>query len=169
MKHTQREKQRAKRTLHNHCRYTAGRLQLLHQGHESVFVGGRLSALLPPPADEEKIGDRAFCHSAHTHTHTHTRARAHTHTHTHAHAKKHPHTHTEKKKKQQHQNHTKIPPTSNWLDSGLPGGRRYRLVLLEVVTLPQPLALLEAPKGYTEELFSRGSNASRSSRFERLE
>ena len=24
-----------------------------------------------PPVDEEKIGDRAFCHSAHTHTHTH--------------------------------------------------------------------------------------------------
>ena len=56
MKHTQREKQRAKKTLHNHCRYTAGRLQLLHQGHESVFVGGRLSALLPPPA----VG-KSFC------------------------------------------------------------------------------------------------------------
>ena len=50
MKHTQREKQRAKKT----CRYTAGRLQLLHQGHESVFVGGRLSALLPPPAVVKK-------------------------------------------------------------------------------------------------------------------
>ena len=37
-------------TLHNHGRYTAGRLQLLHQGHESVFIGGRLAALLPPPA-----------------------------------------------------------------------------------------------------------------------
>ena len=24
-----------------------------------------------PPVDEEKIGDRAFCHSAHTHTQTH--------------------------------------------------------------------------------------------------
>ena len=47
MKHTQQEKQRAKKTLHNHCRYTAGRLQLLHQGHESVFVGGRLSVCHP--------------------------------------------------------------------------------------------------------------------------
>ena len=54
MKHTQREKQRAKKTLHNHCRYSAGRLQLLHQGHESVFVGGRLSALLPPRAVVKK-------------------------------------------------------------------------------------------------------------------
>ena len=28
-----------------------------------------------PPVDEEKIGGRVFCHSAHTHTHTHTHTR----------------------------------------------------------------------------------------------
>ena len=41
-----------------------------------------------PPVDEEKIGDRAFCHSAHTHTHTHTHTH-HTPTHsTHTHTRK---------------------------------------------------------------------------------
>ena len=41
----------AKRTLYNVSRHTVG-LQLLHQRLQSVFIGGRLSALLllPPPA-----------------------------------------------------------------------------------------------------------------------
>ena len=37
-----------------------------------------------PPVDEEKIGGRVFCHSAHTHTHTHQCTHACTHKHTHA-------------------------------------------------------------------------------------
>ena len=125
MKHTQREKQRAKKTLHNHCRYTAGRLQLLHQGHKSVFVGGRLSALLPPPAvgksycmvagfsatlhthTDTRTHTRTHTHThahahAHAHTHTHTHAHTHTHTHRHAHAHAHPHTHNTHRQKTTH-------------------------------------------------------------------
>ena len=58
---------------------------MYHQGNKSVFAGGRLWTLLPPPAllkrerKEERKGEKFYIESIqmlHTHTHKHT----HTHT-----------------------------------------------------------------------------------------
>ena len=55
---------------------------MYHQGNKSVFAGGRLWTLLPPPAllkrerKEERKGEKFYIYSDVTHTHTNT----HTHT-----------------------------------------------------------------------------------------
>jgi len=54
---------------------------MYHQGNQSVFVGGRLWTLLPPPAllkrerKEERKGEKFYIYSDVTHTHPPSRRR----------------------------------------------------------------------------------------------
>ena len=66
MKHTQRRNSGPKGLCTTVAGTSISRPRLISQARAKVFVGASLALPLAPPVDEEKIGDRAFCHSAHT-------------------------------------------------------------------------------------------------------